>query len=84
MGGFDLGLSLFSGFVSKSIIITEAAQNGHVLIWLCLLFASAGVFHHAGIKIPFFAFLLMILAETKGSAINMLIAMGSLPFCVFF
>ena len=45
---------LFSGFVSKSIIITEAAQNGHVLIWLCLLFASAGVFHHAGIKIPFF------------------------------
>ena len=25
-------------------------------IWLMLLFASAGVFHHAGIKIPYFAF----------------------------
>ena len=25
-------------------------------VWLVLLFASAGVFHHAGIKIPFFAF----------------------------
>ena len=41
---------LFSGFVSKSIIITEAAKNGHLIVWLCLLFASAGVFHHAGIK----------------------------------
>jgi multicomponent Na+:H+ antiporter subunit D len=27
-----------------------------VLVWLVLLFASAGVFHHAGIKIPYFAF----------------------------
>ena len=27
-----------------------------MLVWLVLLFASAGVFHHAGIKIPFFAF----------------------------
>ena len=26
------------------------------MVWLLLLFASAGVFHHAGIKIPFFAF----------------------------
>jgi multicomponent Na+:H+ antiporter subunit D len=41
---------LFSGFISKSIIITETARNGHMVIWLCLLFASAGVFHHAGIK----------------------------------
>ncbi|MCI3952796.1 MAG: dehydrogenase (quinone), partial [Burkholderiales bacterium] len=47
---------LFSGFVTKSMIMTSAAQEGHTGIWLLLLFASAGVFHHAGIKIPFFAF----------------------------
>jgi len=47
---------LFSGFVSKSMVMTAAVENGHEWIWLMLLFASAGVFHHAGIKIPYFAF----------------------------
>ncbi len=47
---------LFSGFVSKSIIVTAVMTEGYTVIWLALLFASAGVFHHAGIKIPFFAF----------------------------
>ena len=76
---------LFSGFISKSIIITEAARNDHTLIWLCLLFASAGVFHHAGIKIPFFAFF----AHDSGllpkeAPVNMLIAMGISSFlCIF-
>ncbi|PPR22350.1 MAG: Na(+)/H(+) antiporter subunit A, partial [Alphaproteobacteria bacterium MarineAlpha10_Bin1] len=47
---------LFSGFVSKSMVMVAAAEEGHWVVWLLLLFASAGVFHHAGIKIPFFAF----------------------------
>jgi multicomponent Na+:H+ antiporter subunit D len=47
---------LFSGFVTKSMIMAAAAHEGHYAVWLVLLFASAGVFHHAGIKIPFFAF----------------------------
>jgi multicomponent Na+:H+ antiporter subunit D len=47
---------LFSGFVTKSMIMTAAAGEGYLLVWLVLLFASAGVFHHAGIKIPYFAF----------------------------
>jgi multicomponent Na+:H+ antiporter subunit D len=47
---------LFSGFVSKSMVMSAALKEGHDLVWLILLFASAGVFHHAGIKIPFFAF----------------------------
>jgi multicomponent Na+:H+ antiporter subunit D len=47
---------LFSAFVTKSMIMVSAAQEGHLWVWLILLFASAGVFHHAGIKIPFFAF----------------------------
>jgi multicomponent Na+:H+ antiporter subunit D len=47
---------LFSGFVSKSMVMSAALEEGHHWIWLALLFASAGVFHHAGIKIPYFAF----------------------------
>ena len=41
---------LFSGFVTKSMIITAAMEQGYFWTWLVLLFASAGVFHHAGIK----------------------------------
>ncbi len=47
---------LFSGFVSKSMVMSAALEEGHTWVWLMLLFASAGVFHHAGIKIPYFAF----------------------------
>jgi multicomponent Na+:H+ antiporter subunit D len=48
----------FSGFVSKSMITSAASSGEHpyTFVWLVLIFASAGVFHHAGIKIPFFAF----------------------------
>jgi len=76
---------LFSGFISKSIIITEAARNDHILVWLCLIFASAGVFHHAGIKIPFFAFFAHDSGlRTKEAPVNMLIAMGLSSFlCIF-
>ena len=76
---------LFSGFISKSIIITETARNGHMVVWLCLLFASAGVFHHAGIKIPFFAFFAHDSGKRpKEAPLNMLIAMGISSFmCIF-
>lgn len=47
---------LFSGFVSKSMVMSAALSEGYDWVWLMLLFASAGVFHHAGIKIPYFAF----------------------------
>ncbi|MEM9800653.1 MAG: Na(+)/H(+) antiporter subunit D [Planctomycetota bacterium] len=47
---------LFSGFVSKSMIMSAALYEDLDWVWFILLFAAAGVFHHAGIKIPFFAF----------------------------
>ena len=76
---------LFSGFVSKSIIMAEAARGSHHVVWLCLLFASAGVFHHAGIKIPFFAFFAHDSGlRPKEAPLNMLIAMGIAAFmCLF-
>ncbi len=47
---------LFSGFVAKSMIMSAMIKEGYDWIWLILLVASAGVFHHAGIKVPYFAF----------------------------
>ncbi|OXM75147.1 MULTISPECIES: Na(+)/H(+) antiporter subunit D [Amycolatopsis] len=47
---------LFSGFATKSLIMEAVAREHRTVAWLLLLFASAGVFHHAGIKIPYFAF----------------------------
>lgn len=67
---------LFSGFVSKSMVMTAALENGFDWIWLLLLFASAGVFHHAGIKIPYFAFFAHDSGiRTSDPPTNMLIAM---------
>ena len=68
---------LFSAFVTKSLILEAAAREGHWVSFLFLLFASAGVFHHAGIKIPYFAFF----AHDSGirceeAPRNMLVAMG--------
>jgi multicomponent Na+:H+ antiporter subunit D len=76
---------LFSGFVSKSMVMSAAADKHMVVIWLTLLFASAGVFHHAGIKIPFFAFFSHDSGiRTKEAPINMLIAMGiTAALCIF-
>ncbi len=47
---------LFSGFVSKSMIVSAAGYHHMVLIWFMLQFASAGVIHHHGLKIPYFMF----------------------------
>ncbi|MCH9765350.1 MAG: Na(+)/H(+) antiporter subunit D, partial [Alphaproteobacteria bacterium] len=68
---------LFSGFVTKAMIMSAAMKEGYFWTWIILLFASAGVFHHAGIKIPYFAFF----AHDSGKRCeeapwNMLIAMG--------
>ena len=55
------------------------------IIWFILLFASAGVFHHAGMKIPFFAFFSHDSGmRPKEAPIHMLLAMGIAAFlCVF-
>ncbi|MDY6952053.1 MAG: Na(+)/H(+) antiporter subunit D [Thermodesulfobacteriota bacterium] len=76
---------LFSGFVSKSMVM-DAAAKGHMrVVWFILLFASAGVFHHAGIKIPFFAFFGHDSGmRPKEAPANMLLAMGITAFlCIF-
>jgi multicomponent Na+:H+ antiporter subunit D len=75
---------LFSGFVTKSMILTAVAEDHQVIAFLVLLFASAGVFHHSGIKIPFFAFFAHDSGKRpKEAPPNMLLAMGLTAFlCV--
>ena len=68
---------LFSGFVSKSMVMSAAAAEGYWIVWILLLFASAGVFHHAGIKIPYFAFFAHDSGiRTREAPLNMRIAMA--------
>ena len=68
---------LFSAFVTKSMIMVAAIEEHHYIVWLFMLFASAGVLEHAGIKIPFFSFF----AHDSGIRVkeppkNMLVAMS--------
>ncbi|MCK5311087.1 MAG: Na(+)/H(+) antiporter subunit D [Desulfobacteraceae bacterium] len=74
----------FSGFVSKSMVVTAAVNGKYVFVYLVLQFASAGVFHHAGIKVPFFTFFGHDSGiRAKEPSWNMLLAMGIAAFlCV--
>ena len=76
---------LFSGFVSKSMIMTALMAEDYGYFWLLMLFASAGVFHHAGIKIPYFAFFAHDSGiRTEEAPRNMLIAMSvAAALCLF-
>lgn len=72
---------LFSGFISKSMILTALGHEGYWLTWAMLVFASAGVFHHSGIKIPYFAFFAHDSGKRPQEApLNMLFAMGIAAF----
>jgi multicomponent Na+:H+ antiporter subunit D len=76
---------LFSGFVSKSMVMVAALEEGYPVVWLFLLFASAGVMEHAGIKIPFFSFFSHDSGiRTREPPLNMLVAMIlAAVICVF-
>jgi len=68
---------LFSGFVTKSIILDQAAAGHMYIVWLALVFASAGVLSHSGIKIPFFMFFAHDSGlRPKEAPTHMLLAMG--------
>jgi len=75
---------LFNGFVSKAMIMSALLEEHRNWIWPIMLFASAGVVEHAGVKIPFFAFF----AHDSGKRpaeppMNMLVAMAiSATLCI--
>ncbi len=76
---------LFSGFISKSLILDASAKNGYYIVWFALVVASAGVLSHSGIKIPYFTFFAHDSGKRPAEApIHMRIAMIITAFlCVF-
>src|SRR4030042_68570 len=79
------GFPLFSGFISKSMVMEASALGGMSIIWFLLMFASVGVLEHAGIKVPYYAFFSHDSGiRTKEAPLNMLLAMGVAAFlCIF-
>lgn len=72
---------LFSGFVTKSLILSSTVHEGHYIVWGILLFASATVLHYSALKIPYFAFFGRDSGlRPKEAPWNMLLAMGLTAF----
>ena len=78
VGAFAISaVPLFSGFVSKSMVVSAAGEEHLALVFLLLTLASAGTFLHTGLKLPYYMFF------GKDSGVraqepprNMLVAMG--------
>ncbi len=85
IGAASMSAPLFSGFISKSMIISAAAHNKLAFVWAALEFASVGVFVYAGIKVPYFMFFNKKSEfKVKEAPLNMLFAMGTGSFlCIF-
>mgnify|MGYP001225578260 CR=1 FL=1 len=83
VGAFSIsGVPLFNGFISKSIIITAAGDDGRGLAELLLTLASIGTFLHTGLKLPYF----MFFGPDRGLSVgplprNMIVAMGVAAAC---
>jgi multicomponent Na+:H+ antiporter subunit D len=76
---------LFSGFVSKTMVVEAAAVERLAVVWLLLSLASAGTFLHTGLKLPWFTFMGPDRGlRPKEAPVNMLVAMAIAAFfCVF-
>lgn len=76
---------MFSGFVTKSMVIQASVVGDLAIIYVLLQLASAGVFHHAGIKVPFFSFFARDCGlRPKDPHPNMIVGMGIMAFfCIF-
>ncbi|MBU2573595.1 MAG: Na(+)/H(+) antiporter subunit D [Elusimicrobia bacterium] len=47
---------LFSGFVSKAMVVSAAGESSAAVPFLLLTLASAGTFLHTGLKLPYYMF----------------------------
>jgi multicomponent Na+:H+ antiporter subunit D len=78
IGAFAISaVPLFSGFVSKSMVVSAAGEVHHAGAFLVLTLASAGTFLHTGLKLPWY----MFFGEDRGikgkePPKNMLVGMG--------
>ena len=78
VGAFAISaVPLFSGFVSKSMVVSSAGESHRGAIFLLLTLASSGTFLHTGLKLPYY----MFFGKDRGLAAheppsNMIVAMG--------
>ena len=78
VGAFAISaVPLFSGFVSKSMVVSAAGESHRAAIYLLLTLASSGTFLHTGLKLPYY----MFFGKDRGLRAtepprNMLVAMG--------
>ena len=57
VGAFAISaVPLFSGFVSKSMVVAAAGESHRPAVFLMLTLASAGTFLHTGLKLPYYMF----------------------------
>jgi multicomponent Na+:H+ antiporter subunit D len=79
VGAFAISaVPLFSGFVSKSMVVSAAAETHRAAIFLVLTLASAGTFLHTGLKLPYYMFFGADRGlRAKEPPPNMLVAMGA-------
>ncbi|AZV77340.1 Na(+)/H(+) antiporter subunit D [Parasedimentitalea marina] len=75
---------LFSGFVSKSMIISAANGDHRAAVALLLTVASSGTFLHTGLKLPYYMFFGKDCGLRPAEPpVNMLLAMGlAALFCI--
>jgi multicomponent Na+:H+ antiporter subunit D len=86
IGAFAISaVPLFSGFVSKAMVVSSAAESHRAAIFLLLTLASAGTFLHTGLKLPYY----MFFGKDRGlnfhePPVNMLAAMSvAAAACIF-
>jgi multicomponent Na+:H+ antiporter subunit D len=57
VGAFAISaVPLFSGFVSKSMVVSSAGETHRTWVFLLLTLASSGTFLHTGLKLPYYMF----------------------------
>jgi len=78
VGGLSISaFPLFSGFVSKTIIIEAAAEDGRGVIFLLMMLAGVGTFLSTTLKLPWFTFFGRDAGLKPAEApVNMRVAMG--------
>jgi multicomponent Na+:H+ antiporter subunit D len=78
VGAFAISaVPLFSGFVSKAMVVSAAGESHRAGAFLLLTLASSGTFLHTGLKLPYYMFFGRdrgLRAQEPPS--NMLVAMG--------
>ncbi len=86
IGGVSIsGVPLFSGFVSKSMIVAAAGLQGESIVFLMLVLASVGTFLHTSLKLPYYMFFGKDMGiKAKEPPSNMLVSMGLTAFLCFF